>query len=32
MTYPPITDWRIRINGLEHGVPHAHVEFAMASG
>jgi len=26
-TYPPITDWRIRINGLEHGVPHVHVEF-----
>ena len=25
--YPPITDWRIRINGMEHGVPHVHVEF-----
>lgn len=26
-TYPPINDWRIRINGMEHGVPHVHVEF-----
>lgn len=25
--YPPITDWRIRINGMEHGMPHVHVEF-----
>lgn len=25
--YPPITDWRIRINGIEHGIPHVHVEF-----
>ena len=25
--YPPITDWRIRINGMEHGIPHVHVEF-----
>ena len=20
-------DWRIRVNGNEHGVPHVHVEF-----
>ena len=26
-TYPPRNDWRIRINGNEHGVPHVHVEF-----
>ena len=26
-TYPTITDWRIRINGMEHGIPHVHVEF-----
>ena len=26
-THPPITDWRIRINGMEHGVPHVHFEF-----
>lgn len=26
-TYPPINDWRIRINGMEHGIPHVHVEF-----
>lgn len=26
-TYPPVTDWRIRINGMEHGIPHVHVEF-----
>ena len=26
-TYEPINDWRIRINGNEHGVPHVHVEF-----
>lgn len=25
--YPQVTDWRIRINGMEHGVPHVHVEF-----
>lgn len=25
--YPPITDWRIRINGMEHGIAHVHVEF-----
>lgn len=25
--YPPRGDWRIRINGLEHGEPHVHVEF-----
>ena len=26
-TYPAIDDWRIRINGMEHGIPHVHVEF-----
>ena len=26
-TYTPTNDWRIRINGNEHGVPHVHVEF-----
>lgn len=26
-TYPQHNDWRIRINGNEHGVPHVHVEF-----
>ena len=26
-TYPRINDWRIRINGMEHGIPHVHVEF-----
>jgi hypothetical protein len=26
-TYPSHNDWRIRINGNEHGVPHVHVEF-----
>lgn len=30
-TYPPIADWRIRINGNEHGVPHVHVEFRDGS-
>lgn len=30
-TYPPISDWRIRINGMEHGVPHVHVEFRDGS-
>lgn len=25
--YEPIGDWRIRINGNEHGVPHVHVLF-----
>lgn len=30
-TYPPQDDWRIRINGNEHGVPHVHVEFRDGS-
>lgn len=30
-TYPPHNDWRIRINGNEHGVPHVHVEFRDGS-
>lgn len=30
-TYPPVNDWRIRINGMEHGVPHVHVEFRDGS-
>ncbi|MDX9945583.1 MAG: DUF4160 domain-containing protein [Azonexus sp.] len=30
-TYPPISDWRIKINGMEHGVPHVHVEFRDGS-
>lgn len=25
--YPAIGDWRIRINSMEHGVAHVHVEF-----
>lgn len=25
--YPTTGDWRIRINSMEHGVPHVHVEF-----
>ena len=25
--YPIHGDWRIRINGMEHGEPHVHVEF-----
>lgn len=29
--YKPIDDWRIRINGNEHGVPHVHVEFRDGS-
>ncbi len=24
-------DWRIKINGIEHGVPHVHVEFRDGS-
>ncbi|MDD2712420.1 MAG: DUF4160 domain-containing protein [Simplicispira sp.] len=24
-------DWRIKINGMEHGVPHVHVEFSDGS-
>lgn len=30
-TYPPISDWRIKINGMEHSVPHVHVEFRDGS-
>lgn len=30
-TYAPINDWRIRINGNEHGVPHVHIEFRDGS-
>ena len=30
-TYEPVNDWRIRINGNEHGVPHVHVEFRDGS-
>lgn len=30
-TYEPIHDWRVRINGNEHGVPHVHVEFRDGS-
>lgn len=30
-TYPSTNDWRIRINGMEHGVPHVHVEFRDGS-
>ena len=26
-TYASGQDWRIKINGMEHGVPHVHVEF-----
>jgi len=29
--YEPIGDWRIRINGNEHGVPHVHVLFKDGS-
>ncbi|MHB9101560.1 MAG: DUF4160 domain-containing protein [Sulfuricella sp.] len=29
--YEPISDWRIRINGNEHGVPHVHVLFKDGS-
>lgn len=29
--YEAIGDWRIRINGNEHGVPHAHVLFKDGS-
>lgn len=24
-------EWRIKINGMEHGVPHVHVEFKDGS-
>jgi hypothetical protein len=30
-TYKPVNDWRIRINGNEHGRPHVHVEFRDGS-
>ena len=27
-TYPPVDDWRVRINGREpHPLPHVHVQF-----
>jgi len=29
--YEPIGDWRIRINGNEHGVPDVHVLFKDGS-
>lgn len=29
--YDPTGDWRIRINGNEHGVPHVHVLFKDGS-
>lgn len=29
--YQIIQDWRIRINGNEHGVPHVHVLFKDGS-
>lgn len=29
--YDPVGDWRIRINGNEHGVPHVHVLFKDGS-
>ncbi|MFA7243142.1 MAG: hypothetical protein WC091_23795 [Sulfuricellaceae bacterium] len=29
--YEPISDWRIRINGNEHGVPHVHGLFKDGS-
>ena len=29
--YEIINDWRIRINGNEHGVPHVHVIFKDGS-
>jgi len=31
-TYPPVDDWRVRINGREpHPVPHVHVQFRDGS-
>lgn len=30
-TYPQRNDWRIRINGNEHGVPHVHVQLCDGS-
>ncbi|BAP88324.1 putative uncharacterized protein [Burkholderiales bacterium GJ-E10] len=29
--YEPIGDWRARINGMEHGIPHVHVQFRDGS-
>ena len=29
--YAPTNDWRIKINGMEHGIPHVHVEFRDGS-
>lgn len=29
--YEVVGDWRIRINGMEHGVPHVHVIFRDGS-
>ena len=29
--YEIVGDWRIRINGMEHGVPHVHVIFRDGS-
>ena len=29
--YPPTNDWRIKINGMEHGIPQVHVEFRDGS-
>lgn len=29
--YPTTGDWRIRINNMEYGVPHVHVEFRDGS-
>lgn len=29
--YETISDWRIRINGNEHGIPHVHVLFKDGS-
>jgi len=29
--YDAIGDWRIRINGNEHGMPHVHVSFKDGS-
>ena len=29
--YDIVGDWRIRINGMEHGVPHVHVTFRDGS-
>ena len=32
MTYPPVDDWRVRINGREpHPLPHVHVQFRNGS-